>query len=101
MITQKMKQFKIIFKKLLTNVKEQCNILSVKKITNKTISEGEQIMNKYFVIATKWDNAKRKQVQYIAGTFDDIINAKLFKDAYNEYYRSDARIEDTTMLLNK
>lgn len=58
-------------------------------------------MNKYFVIAVKWDDTKQKQVEYIAGTFDDFICAKLFKDAYNKFYHSDARIEDTTTLLNK
>ena len=51
---QKKKQFKIICKKLLTNIKEQCNILSVKKITNKTVSEGEQIM-KEFKIKYEWN----------------------------------------------
>ena len=55
-------------------------------------------MNKYFVIAVKWDDTKQKQVEYIAGTFDDFICAKLFKDAYNKFYHSDARIEDTTTL---
>lgn len=58
-------------------------------------------MNKYFVVALKWDDAKRKQVEFIAGTFDDFLCAKLFKDAYNNRYKADARIEDTTTLLNK
>lgn len=42
-------------------------------------------MNKYFVIAIKWDDDKQKQVEYIVGTFDDFICAKLFKDAYNKF----------------
>lgn len=57
--------------------------------------------NRYFVIAKHWDTEKEKQVEFIAGEFDDFICAKLFKDAYNDHYSANARIEDCTTLLNK
>ena len=47
---------------------------------------------KYLVIATHWDDEKKAQVKYIAGQFEDYMNATLFKRAYNEHYHADAKI---------
>lgn len=47
---------------------------------------------KYFVIATHWDNAKNDQVKFIAGEFNNYMNASLFRDAYNEHYKASAYI---------
>lgn len=49
---------------------------------------------RYFVIAERYDYDKKAQVKYIAGEFDSFPCAKIFKDAYNEYYKADACIVD-------
>lgn len=53
----------------------------------------------YFVIAKHWDDEKKAQVNYIAGQFDNYMNASLFKNAYNEWYHADAVIRDTDTIL--
>lgn len=55
---------------------------------------------KYFVIATHWDNNRKAQVKYIAGEFDNYTNAVLFKTAYNEHYKADAKIADDFAMIN-
>lgn len=55
---------------------------------------------KYFVIATKWDDNRKAQVKYIAGQFDDYVNASLFKKAYNDHYKADAKIIEDFTLIN-
>lgn len=55
---------------------------------------------KYFVIATKWDDNRKAQVKYIAGQFDDYVNASLFKRAYNDHYKADAKIIEDFALIN-
>lgn len=55
---------------------------------------------KYFVIATKWDDNRKAQVKYIAGQFDDYVNASLFKRAYNDRYKADAKIIEDFALIN-
>ena len=56
---------------------------------------------KYFVIATHWDCKREAQVKYIAGEFDNYMNASLFRDAYNTHYHADAKIvEDFNLLTN-
>ena len=47
---------------------------------------------KYYVIATKWNDEKKKQVKFIAGEFTDYNMAYLFKEAYNDFYHTDAKI---------
>lgn len=47
---------------------------------------------KYIVIATKWSGEEEKQVKYVAGEFDEYMNAALFRDAYNKYYSASAYI---------
>lgn len=57
-------------------------------------------MKKYFVIATHWDDEKKTQVKYIAGEFNNYMNASLFKKAYNDYYHADAVIVDDFTMIN-
>lgn len=52
---------------------------------------------KYFVIAIKWDDDVKDQIKYIAGEFDSFLNAKIFKDAYNEHYKANAHIVDVAL----
>lgn len=56
---------------------------------------------KYFVIATHWDDNRKAQVKYIAGQFDNYMNASLFKKAYNDYYSADATIVEDFALINR
>ena len=55
---------------------------------------------KDFVIATHWDDEKKAQVKYIAGQFDDYANASLFKRAYNECFHADAKVVESSKLIN-
>ena len=55
---------------------------------------------KYFVIGKQWDNNRKAQVKYIAGQFDNYINASLFRRAYNERYSTDAVIVEDFALIN-
>lgn len=47
---------------------------------------------KCYVIATKWSEKEKKQVKFVAGEFDEYMNAHIFKEAYNEHYSADAHI---------
>lgn len=49
-------------------------------------------MKKYEVMATVWDSKEKKQIKVVAGTFDKITNAIIFRDAYNKAYRTNAEI---------
>lgn len=55
---------------------------------------------KYFVIATKWDPKQEKQIKYIAGEFNNFVNAEIFRTAYNERYSADAMIIREDNLLS-
>lgn len=55
---------------------------------------------KYFVITTHWYDNRKAQVKYIAGEFDNYMNAVLFKTAYNEHYKADAKIVDHFAMIN-
>jgi len=55
---------------------------------------------RYFVIAKRWDGNKAQQVKYIAGEFDNYMNATIFKESYNNYYRTNATIVDDFVLTN-
>lgn len=58
-------------------------------------------MKKFFVIATHWDDQEKAQVKYIAGEFNNFVNASIFKDAYNEHYKANAVIVDDFAMLNQ
>ena len=47
---------------------------------------------KYEVVVTVWSDEYRKQIQKVAGSFDEYMNARLFADAYSRYYSSDTKI---------
>lgn len=47
---------------------------------------------KYMVIAIKWSSEEQKQVKYVAGEFDEFMNASIFRDAYNKFYSANAYI---------
>lgn len=55
-------------------------------------------MKKYYVIAKKWSEKDFAIVDYIAGEFNDYMNASLFRNAYNEYYSTDAIIKEVDLL---
>ena len=49
-------------------------------------------MSKYEVWVTVWSEEHKAQIKVVAGTFDRLVNAKLFADAYKEYYSSNVEI---------
>lgn len=55
---------------------------------------------KYFVIAIHWDDHRKAQVKYIAGQFDNYMNASLFRKAYNDHYSTSAVIVEDFELIN-
>lgn len=55
---------------------------------------------KYLVIAIKWSDEDHKQVKYIAGAFDEFMNARIFAEAYNKHYKASATVEEAKALLN-
>lgn len=57
-------------------------------------------MSNYFVVATKYDEKVEKQIKVIVGQFKDFVNAKIFRDAYNEFYSTDAEIVSEYEVFN-
>lgn len=55
---------------------------------------------KYIVVATVWDKEAEKQVEVAQGSFDNYTMAAIFRDAYNNYYKSNARVVELSVLLN-
>lgn len=55
---------------------------------------------KYLVIAQKWSEEDHKIINYIAGAFDEFMNARIFAEAYNRYYKANATVEEAKALLN-
>ena len=49
-------------------------------------------MKKYEVWVIVWSEEYGQQIKKVAGTFDTLMHAKLFKDAYNNYYSANAEI---------
>lgn len=47
-------------------------------------------MDKYCVIAKHWDEGKGCQTYYIAGEFPKWHLADMFKEAYNERFKTDS-----------
>ena len=47
---------------------------------------------KYYVIAEKWDSEKACTSAYVAGDFDNLVNAMIFQDAYGHYYNCKPKI---------
>lgn len=51
-------------------------------------------MRKYYVIATRFDSESGKCKEFVIGEFTAYMNAKLFRDAYNEHYSASAFIQE-------
>ena len=49
-------------------------------------------MNKYEVWVTVWSEEYKQQIKKLAGTFDNFMNATLFKEAYDNHYSAHAEI---------
>jgi len=49
---------------------------------------------KYIVIANRWDDDRKQIIECSVGSFDTFVNAKIFKEAYEERYKLKARILD-------
>lgn len=48
--------------------------------------------NKYEVWATVWSSELEQPIKKVVGEFDRFMNAKIFADAYNKHYSSNAEI---------
>lgn len=55
---------------------------------------------KYYVIAIHWDEEKKAQVKYIAGTFPEYYLASMFCKAYNEKFSANAKVVEEFELIN-
>lgn len=47
---------------------------------------------KYLVIASKWDDGTKNVIKYVAGEFPTYHLAAMFRDAYNDFYKSTAEV---------
>lgn len=83
-----MKKSSIILKKPIDKGKHSCyNEYKFKGIEqNRCNGRKDEVIMKYFVIATHWDDKRKAQVKYIAGEFSSYMNANIFKEAYNAHY---------------
>ena len=57
--------------------------------------------DRFFLISKRWDDTSRTQIKYITGEFESLVNARIFRDAYNENYCTDAVIVTEYELLNR
>lgn len=55
-------------------------------------------MKKYYVIAKRWFEEHQEIREYVAGEFDNFMNACIFKDAYNEHYKTSAYIKEIKII---
>lgn len=51
-------------------------------------------MKEYKVMAQRWDDEKRGIVYYVAGTFEDIVNVRIFKEAYEKFFSTQVVIAE-------
>ena len=49
---------------------------------------------KYIVLAKKWDDNRAEVIEFAAGMFDTIVNARMFQKMYEEHYSTTTRIYD-------
>ena len=74
------------------------NILLLKKENKqRIILDG---IHRYSHLFSHWDDNRKAQVKYIAGQFDNYMNASLFKKAYNDHYKTNAVIVEDFALIN-
>lgn len=50
---------------------------------------------KYYVIAIRWDDELKEQIEYIAGKFETYSSSRIFRDTYNNHYHANAVIAET------
>lgn len=83
-----MKKSSIILKEPIDKGKRPCyNEYKFKGIEqDRCNGRKDEVIMKYFVIATHWDDKRKAQVKYIAGEFSSYMNANIFKEAYNAHY---------------
>lgn len=55
---------------------------------------------KYFVVATRWSSEKKAQIKEIVGAFERFHMARIFQQAYNEEYITQAEIVEAFQLFN-
>ena len=55
---------------------------------------------KYFVVATRWSSEKQAQIKEIVGAFERFHMARIFQQAYNEEYSTQAEIVEAFQLFN-
>ena len=53
-------------------------------------------MSRFEVWVTVWSEEYEKQIKVMAGEFDRYMNAKIFADAYEEYYSTIVEIVEYT-----
>lgn len=54
-------------------------------------------MKKFEVVAIKYDMVKKQRVEYVAGTFESIYNAMIFKDAYEASLQSKCTVRESNI----
>lgn len=98
-----MKKSSIILKEPIDKWKRPCyNEYKFKGIEqNRCNGRKDEVIMKYFVIATHWDDKRKAQVKYIAGEFSSYMNANIFKEAYNAHYSANAVIVEDFAMLNQ
>ena len=47
---------------------------------------------KYYVVAKRWNSKKARQVRFVAGEFNNLTNALIFANAYNDEYNTKVEI---------
>lgn len=48
---------------------------------------------KYYAIVKRWDNKKARQVIFVAGEFDNMVNAMICAKALGDYYGGKVEIQ--------
>ena len=51
-------------------------------------------MRKFEVIVTVWNSEEKRQMRVVAGSFDRLMNARLFADAYSKHFSATTEIAD-------
>ena len=57
-----------------------------------TRGERKNKMERYYVVAIRYNSDLGRRENYIAGEFNDYINAELFRRAYDEKYSVESMI---------
>lgn len=56
----------------------------------------------YYVISTAWDDEKNDVVHFIEGQFSEHCNAEMFKEAFNNHWKSnDYRISRSSKVVDE